>query len=402
MSGTGGVWTWAGGTLLLPDGPREAGLVISGGRIQQLVAPGTAQGSGTDLDISGQLVIPGMVNAHDHLHFNCFPPYAPGRPFANATNWYAEVRSGGFDPVTYMVMEIPRKQRLLAGAFKNLLSGATTVVHHDSPLRILFNRDFPVTVPRIGQCHSLATEPRPERTMPRDRTRPWVIHAAEGTDRSAQDEIEQLAGRGCLGPRTVLVHCLGIDPDHHPEMLAQAGAAVVWCPVSNRFLYDAVAPVQQLLERVPVALGTDAIISSGGTMLDQLRAAREAQPDLGQARLLQLATADGAAIFGLSPAKGVIAEGADADLSLFPIPGNDDPLSAPFTARRPSLVVRGGLPLAGEPAFRPLMEQMGLEPRGFSLGNQQWVIAGRLFRLFSRTVAATRCWPPFGDSVQFH
>lgn len=399
--------TWRGGTVLLPDGPaRKAHLVIRRGRITGII-PGDlpAPGNRVEADLAKYLVIPGLVNAHDHLDFNCFPPFAPRRPYENASGWYADVRGAAYADTLRAVQSLPLKYRLLAGGFKNLLSGVTTAAHHNPSVRSVYRRRFPITVPRkVGYCHSLATDPRPAGSLPRNRARPWVIHAAEGTDTAAAGEVSKLNALGCLNPASILIHCLGIDQSSDPTILSTTGASSVWCPTSNEFLYRAAAPVRSLRRHATVALGTDSTISGGGGMLDELRAALGAEPDLGPAEILEMATSAGAALFRLSPAKGVITPGADADLALFRLPTapGADPLLAPFEAQQPSLVVRGGVPLVAETAFRPLMEAMGLSPVPIDiLGDERWM-PRRLHRLFVRTVVVTRGWPPFGESVQLH
>jgi len=390
---------WSNGILLLPGGDLRRGhLRVSRGRIEEVLfdeRPGRARDDAVDLE--GYLVLPGLINAHDHLDFNCFPPCAPNRPYTNVADWFADVRSGESDRTIDSVTTLPLEQRLLAGAFKNLLSGVTTVAHHNPPRRSLHGRKFPVTVPRgMGYCHSLDTEPDPQRTLPREIAHPWVIHAAEGTDRRAAGELARLEALGCLRPGTVLVHCLGIDRAEDPARIARAGAGVVWCPASNRFLYQAVAPVELLRRHARVALGTDAMISGGRGMVDELRAARQAAPFLSPAQLIGMATDRGAGILGLSPAKGVIAPGAEADLACFPLPGaGTDPLEAPFTAPGPALVARGGAPQFGEAAFRPLLQRLGLDPRPVTLEQRELWMPKRIHRLFTRMLSATRGWPPF-------
>ncbi len=42
--------------------------------------------SGSSLDLSGFLLLPGLINAHDHLEFSLFPNIGDG-PYQNAAQW---------------------------------------------------------------------------------------------------------------------------------------------------------------------------------------------------------------------------------------------------------------------------------------------------------------------------
>lgn len=62
---------------------------------------------------------------------------------------------------------------------------------------------------------------------------------------------------GVLGPDTQLAHAVWVD-DAELDLVAERGAAVVHCPVSNMYLASGVAPVPAMLARgIPVALASD-------------------------------------------------------------------------------------------------------------------------------------------------
>src|SRR5207249_3380361 len=102
--------------------------------------------------------LPGLINAHDHLEFNLFPRLGRG-PYPNASAWAADIYHPGESPIKDHLL-LPKKIRLLWGGIKNLLSGVTTVVHHNPYEGSIFSNGFPVRVaPRFGWAHSLDFSP---------------------------------------------------------------------------------------------------------------------------------------------------------------------------------------------------------------------------------------------------
>ncbi len=109
---------------------------------------------GADLDLTGLQIVPGLINAHDHLHFALFPRLGSG-PYPNATAWAQDIYHPERDPVRRH-LQIPKGLRLIWGGLRNLAAGVTTVSHHDT-YHSLFDEDFPVRVIKeYGWAHSLA------------------------------------------------------------------------------------------------------------------------------------------------------------------------------------------------------------------------------------------------------
>jgi formimidoylglutamate deiminase len=69
--------------------------------------------------------------------------------------------------------------------------------------------------------------------------------------------IELLAGAGCLGPRTTVVHATHAS-DGELELVRDAGARVCLCPTTEANLGDGFAPVERLCERgIGICIGSD-------------------------------------------------------------------------------------------------------------------------------------------------
>ena len=164
---------------------------------------------------------------------------------------------------------MPRREALLRGAWKNLRAGVTTVVHHDA-WESAFDEGFPLRVVRIESAHSLgfATSlPSPPSGTP------FAIHLAEGVSVAAADEVRELDARGLLTPDLHAVHAVGVDA-RGIQRLRNVGAAIVWCPSSNRFLFGQTAPAELLTAGIDVLLGSDSLLTADGSLLRELYVAR--------------------------------------------------------------------------------------------------------------------------------
>jgi cytosine/adenosine deaminase-related metal-dependent hydrolase len=241
---------------------RNRTVAVADGRIVEPDGGFDLQLSFPDADVA-----PGLINAHDHLHRNHYGRL--GRPpYANAYAWAADIQAGDAHRIAEGRAR-DRRQALLDGAWKNLFCGVTTVVHHD-PWEADFDDGFPLKVAPIPCADSLGMDPDLERPSGGG---PWCLHLAEGADARAAREVDELDDRGLLGPDLIAVHGVGMDEDAVDRFRA-SGAALVWCPTSNRFLFGRTAPQALLAEGTDVLLGSDSRLTGDGDLLDEIRCAR--------------------------------------------------------------------------------------------------------------------------------
>ncbi|HET6763847.1 MAG TPA: hypothetical protein VFH27_09240 [Longimicrobiaceae bacterium] len=250
---------------------------------------------------------PGLINAHDHLHRNHY-----GRlghpPYANAYDWGSDIHARCATAIA-AGRALPRRRALLRGAWKNLLAGVTTVVHHDA-WEPDFDASFPLRVVPLRTAHSLGFEPA---LPPRIPGAPFAIHLAEGVDARSADEVRVLDDAGYLTPDLLAVHVVGADAEGVAR-LRRSGAATVWCPTSNAFLFGATAPAALLAPGMDVLIGSDSLLTGAGSLLDELRAAR-ALGFVSDGRLLDAVGSVAARRLRIAPPS--LEEGAPADLAVF-------------------------------------------------------------------------------------
>ena len=332
----------------------------------------------TVIDAAGAVVLPGLINAHDHLELNHYGQLKGRDRYANAAEWidYLRPRLAG-DEAIRRGRAHPLGERLFVGALKNLLAGVTMVAHHN-PFYAELRRTVPIrVVRRYGWAHSFELERQPAgargepggeiaarwRATPADA--PFMVHLAEGVDAAACGELARLEALGCLQANTVLVHGVAID-DVGWQRVARAGAGMVWCPASNVFLFGRTPSVRALLDRnggAPrIALGTDSRITGSRDLLDELRVARATAPVTAE-ELFAMVTHTAASLLR-QPRAGRIAVGLPADLTMIAANGSaplDTLLAA--TRRDVRLVVVDGRPLVADPDLLPVFEARRVVPR---------------------------------------
>jgi cytosine/adenosine deaminase-related metal-dependent hydrolase len=325
--------------------------------------------SAPPVNLEGHLILPGLINAHDHLEFNLFPRLGRG-PYPNATSWAADIHRPEESPVREQ-LRIPKAARLWWGGVKNLAAGVTTVLHHNPYQPEVFGADFPVRViERFGWAHSLRFSPDvAERYAATPSDAPFLIHAGEGSDAVARDEIHQLDAMGVLGPSTVLVH--GVAFDARGFALARSrGASLVWCPSANQFTLGQTLAREALESAIPIALGSDSAMTAEGDLLDELRMARHS---VNAARLYGMVTVDAARVLKLRSGEGELREGGIADLVAVEDRGQS-PAEA-LLDLRPALVMIGGRVRLVSESLAGRMGLEGWQPLAIE-GRGRWLMDG--------------------------
>jgi cytosine/adenosine deaminase-related metal-dependent hydrolase len=229
-----------------------------------------SRGVATDIDLTGYLLLPGLVNAHDHLQFALYPRLGD-TPYGNYVQWGVGIHRK-FADVIATHHTVPKGARLWWGGLRNLLCGVTTVSHHDPLWPELQREDFPVrVVQQYGWSHSLALGGNLLKAYEATSAdAPFVLHACEGIDAQAQQEIAELNRLGVLNARTVLVHGLALD-EAGVDLLRVRQASLIVCPSSNDFLFHHL-PDMELLDGIEnLSLGNDSPLTAAGDLLDEIR-----------------------------------------------------------------------------------------------------------------------------------
>lgn len=257
------------------------------------------------LDLSGKMVLPGLVNGHTHLPMTLFRGFADDLPLME---WLED----HIWPIEFQLTDDLLKTGALLGCAEFIRSGCTSFLNgyfHESmtgeaaietglravlgegffsfpsPLfptaedcwqtnrklkeryeantrirtAITPHAAFTVAPEELSESHALATELNV----------PWQIHLAESPTETAiclekygKRPVELLHDLGLLTSRTTLHHCVDVT-DEEIDILAETQTNVVHNPASNLKLCSGISPVQKMLDAgVTVGLGTDGASSN--------------------------------------------------------------------------------------------------------------------------------------------
>jgi 5-methylthioadenosine/S-adenosylhomocysteine deaminase len=383
------VVTMDAGRRVLADG----GVLIDGDRIRRVgpVADLAAEpGIARTIDAGRHLILPGLINAHNHCFQTLYRGLGRDRALAD---WSGQV-------ILPLSRWLGRDEARAAArlACLEMVTGGTTAfvdshyVHHDprtfdavaeavveSGLRALLARavmdaavvpeplreDVPTALREservIARWHGAGggrVRVRPEALSERT-TSPALIEAMVRAGRQAKTgfnmhlaesqqgarHLREVSGRspgeflesiGAVGPDVLLAHCVWLD-DGDVETLARTGTRVAHNPVSNQYLMTGVAPVPRMLARgVAVGLGTDGAASNNNLdMLGVMKACgllhRKTTGAIPAEAVVAMATTGGATALDWAADIGSLEAGKKADLVVLSLDRPElTPLHDPF------------------------------------------------------------------------
>jgi 5-methylthioadenosine/S-adenosylhomocysteine deaminase len=356
----------AGGTVVTVDAETRVvrdDLYVDQGRIAAI--GGQPREAKRTLDAAGMLVMPGLINLHDHLR-----DLTPGIRLGEGLKLDAMLRrfwelSRAAGPDEYRV-------GAALGTAKLLRSGVTSVVDHLYPfhqagLTEASIRGYESTGIRWFMARGIMTRPyRPisessrralraiedlaDGLVPKERLFVAPVsfrqaipseyvqarrladrlglrvytHVAETPaeidmirEEHGARPVELLHDIGFASSDAILVHCVYLSASEI-RMLAKSGATVVHCPTNHMRLAKGVTPVPKLLEAgANVGMGIDQMDDLFVEMRQEIlmQGLRHSNPGVISPRTsLEMATARGAAALGLGEELGRIEVGRQADL----------------------------------------------------------------------------------------
>jgi len=359
----------ANGLLVTVDDARRilrGSVAVTADRISAIIPAGEPMPPARrTIDASRHVVIPGLVNAHDHLR-----NLTPGVRLAAGLKLDDYLRVL-WTLQQHMTVEDFRLSALL-GSVKLLKAGTTTVIDHAYPyhrrgidgalleayrasgirwyyargvmtkpfkplcetrgdafarIEALLGEGVPaerVMVAPVSFRQATPADYRAARRLADRHGLRLYTHIAETRDEVAQSQaafgcrpVEHLHRLGWTGPDVTLVHCVLLSA-REVDVLARSGTSVVHCPSNHMTLAKGITEVPRLLRRgVPVCLGLDGMDSLLlETRLEVLmQSLAHANPAvLGPETAVEMATRNGARACGAGESIGTLEVGKKADL----------------------------------------------------------------------------------------
>ncbi len=353
------------------------------------------------IDAAGCAVMPGMINAHTHLFQTFFRGLADDK---SLLDWLRDCIWPG---AVHLDREAAHLAALL-GMVENLRTGATSIIDHQyihldagiddavcraaagSGVRFLLargwaDRNYEPTLAEAAETVLARAEVVRSNWAGHDDDRlrvelapliPWGcsddamistvaasrswgagthIHCAEtaievqmSLDERGMRHVPWLDSLGVLGPDTQLAHSVWLDDDEL-DLIAERGAVVVHCPVSNMYLASGVPRIIDMMERdIPIALASDGPGSNNRQdLFEAMKAAVLLQKvdrldpvALQPEDALRMACRGGATAFGQPDQIGMIESGRKADIVVVDL---DSVFTAPVH-RVPSALVFCAMP----------------------------------------------------------
>lgn len=373
-------------TIITPDDSlNNSTLLIENKKIKDINPKNT--NNLTEFDFGDKILMPGMINAHDHLLGNYYPRVGKG-PYLNWLPWDNDLKSS---PVYAERSKIPPKLIYQLGAYRNLIAGTTTVSDHiphfvndpyikDLPIRVLKNYSLAHECSKYDLNWGDGIDVEHKKATKNNLS--FITHIEEGYDKEAEEGIDVLIKNKALDYHTVLIHAIALS-DQDIKEVAKKNANLVWCPNSNMFMFNRTGNVKKWLgNHINVALGTDSPMSGGLNILDELQFGKKTykklyNQDINDKTLLNMVTINAAKAFLMDQTLGSIAVNKSADFVLINNTAKD-PYKAIINTKLEdiALVFFEGNPIYGDKEYKDIFKKANIKTSKFKINKKEKLCIG--------------------------
>jgi len=338
----GPAFALGGRVVTMDDGKHvvDQGVVyVKGGMIaavQKASAPPPAGFEDVVVADTNGTIYPGLIDLHDHLSYNALQLWDVPKRYTNRDQWakgdtYRKLVTGPMKVLAHTPKYVPAIVRYVE--CKCLVGGTTTSQgialssfsgiqrFYKGIVRNVEQTDEPELPEASTHIADVEAKDREKFLKRLNSLHCLLLHLSEGTDDAAREHFLALKGPDgdwAVTKSLVGIHCVALQKKDF-DVLAEAGAAMVWSPLSNLLLYGETADVAEARKAgVLTALGPDWSPSGSKNLLGELKVARLVDRTNGSALsdydLLALATRNPAQILGWDKGVGTVETGKRADL----------------------------------------------------------------------------------------
>lgn len=328
------------GTLVTPDEVFDGELVIEGDTITCVAVDCDDPRGATLFSITNAYILPGFVDAHNHVAYNVLPKWTPPKLYQNRSQWQGSSSYKAFK-VPYSDLKDQKGlscEMVKYGEIKALISGITTI-QGTAPNKACFR----TLIRNAENQNELGLPSSYIRTFILDITsfkgtvnwavtKSFVVHLSEGVDEKSRREFDVLKQKGLLTGQTAIIHGTAFGEAEFREMGA-VGANLIWSPQSNFRLYGTTTNIRMAREQgVSVSLGVDWNPTGSDTIFDELRVADQANEEafnsvIPDAEWIRMVTTNPAKALALDDRIGKLASGMKADIAILKAKDPDPHLS---------------------------------------------------------------------------
>jgi cytosine/adenosine deaminase-related metal-dependent hydrolase len=282
------------------------------------------------VDTNG-VIYPGLIDLHNHLAFNVIPLWEVPRKFNNRGEWRT---NGDYKRNIYRPGDVLAKKPESARAVtryvetKLLVGGVTTSQgigknrkDYRGIVRNFEDADDPNNLPNVA---NELFDLRPTTASANEfrellgKRQAVMHHLAEGIDDLSANLFTFLKDNDLVKSSLVAIHALGLRVADF-TVLANAGAKVVWSPLSNCLLYGKTLKISNLTSAgVTFGLGCDWSPSGSKNLLQEMKVARLAAANDGtpisDEDLCKAVTINGAKVAAWDRVLGTIEKDKYADV----------------------------------------------------------------------------------------
>jgi 5-methylthioadenosine/S-adenosylhomocysteine deaminase len=287
-------------------------------------------------------IYPGLIDLHDHLSYNALQLWDVPQMYTNRDRWaqgdtYRKLITGPMKVLAHTPRYVQAVVRYVE--CKCLVAGTTTAqgialssyqgIQHfyRGVVRNVEQTDEP-ELPEAGTHISDVVAKDHDKFLARlKHFKCLLLHLSEGTDEAAREHFLALKapnGEWAITDSLAGIHCVALRRDDF-KVLGDAGASMIWSPLSNLLLYGKTADVKAAnAEKVTIALGPDWSPSGSKNLLGELKIARLVADDsFSDFEILSFATRNPARILRWHDQLGTLEKGKRADLLVVSGAGGD-------------------------------------------------------------------------------